>query len=115
MELGINFRSGTITGEGRDCVGNFLLKGRYSLADGRCYWNKRYIGKHDVSYAGFNEGKGIWGTWEIGAPDLVLERGGFHIWPKDMADAENEVLREALPLEDVMFPEEQEVLVQVSR
>ena len=28
-----------------------------------------------------NEGKGIWGTWEIDAT-----RGGFHIWPEGMGD-----------------------------
>ena len=29
------------------------------------------------------EGRGIWGTWEIGRAD----RGGFHIWP--LADGED--------------------------
>jgi hypothetical protein len=30
-----------------------------------------------VTFRGFREGKGIWGTWEIGS----AWKGGFHIWP----------------------------------
>jgi hypothetical protein len=88
MELRLTFRGGTLTGEGRDWVGPFVMRGRYSVADGRCHWTKRYLGKHDVLYNGYNEGKGIWGMWEIpagpgGSPGA---RGGFHIWPEGMAD-----------------------------
>src|SRR5207248_8159181 len=61
MELRLNFVQGVMRGEGRDWVGEFVIHGRYDLADGRCYWTKRYRGKHDVFYSGFNEGKGIWG------------------------------------------------------
>jgi hypothetical protein len=87
MEMRLTFQSGVLQGEGRDVVGAFLFKGRYDLADGRCYWTKRYLGKHDVSYEGFNEGKGIWGTWEIPpGPYLPALHGGFHIWPEGMAD-----------------------------
>src|SRR5262249_26954607 len=60
MELHLTFRAGEMTGEGRDWVGPFLLRGRYSVEDGKCHWTKRYLGKHDVWYKGFNEGKGIW-------------------------------------------------------
>lgn len=40
-------------------------------------------------------GKGIWGTWEISSRSLgyVSDRGGFHIWPKGMADPTGEELR----------------------
>src|SRR4051812_1930084 len=65
MDLHLVFRHGSLTGEGRDWVGKFLVRGKYTVEDGKCYWTKRYVGKHDVFYAGFNEGKGIWGTWEI--------------------------------------------------
>jgi hypothetical protein len=87
MELHLVFRNGELTGEGRDWVGQFILKGRYSVEDGRCYWTKRYLGRHDVFYKGFNEGKGIWGTWEM-AGSVGFERwtGGFYIWPEGMAD-----------------------------
>ncbi len=87
MELGLTFRHGEITGEGRDWVGDFVIRGRYSVADGKCHWTKRYLARHDVFYQGYNEGKGIWGVWEI--PDSELsthQRGGFHIWPEGMAD-----------------------------
>jgi hypothetical protein len=82
-ELRLTFQAGAMTGEGRDWVGAFLIRGRYQLEDGRCHWTKRYLGRHDVFYSGFNEGKGIWGTWEIGKDGL---RGGFHIWPEGLAD-----------------------------
>lgn len=86
MELGLTFRNGAMTGEGRDWVGKFVIRGRYDLTNGHCYWTKRYLGKHDVFYRGFNEGKGIWGVWEINSPDQLFQRGGFHIWPEGMAD-----------------------------
>jgi len=99
MELHLTFRQGALTGEGRDYVGRFVLRGRYELADGKCYWTKRYLGKHDVFYQGYNEGKGIWGTWEIGAPfGSWGGRGGFHIWPQGMAAAEQEHLTEEADL-----------------
>jgi hypothetical protein len=87
MELHLAFQQGQMTGEGRDYVGDFIVRGQYSLADGKCHWTKRYVGKHDVFYQGFNEGKGIWGVWEIPArQEYVRMRGGFHIWPEGMAD-----------------------------
>lgn len=85
MELVLTFCRGRLTGEGRDCVGTFRLHGTYDLASGRCEWIKQYVGRHAVYYRGFNEGKGIWGTWEI-AGETPPQRGGFHIWPEGMPD-----------------------------
>jgi hypothetical protein len=82
MELVLSFRGGELHGEGRDRVGAFTLRGRYDTADGTCYWHKHYVGKHSVYYRGFNEGKGIWGVWEITDGSQVLCKGGFHIWPE---------------------------------
>src|SRR4051794_26436975 len=82
MDLHLTFRNGLIRGEGRDRIGPFLIAGRYELDDGNCRWSKRYVGKHDVAYRGYNEGKGIWGTWQI----LPTWHGGFHIWPVAMGD-----------------------------
>jgi hypothetical protein len=99
MELQLTFRAGQISGAGRDWVGEFVLRGRYSVADGRCYWTKRYLGKHDVFYKGYNEGKGIWGVWEIPAgPDSSGWRGGFHIWPEGMLDPSQPQLSEEADL-----------------
>jgi hypothetical protein len=95
MELRLTFSAGTLAGEGRDWVGKFVLRGRYSTGDGKCHWVKRYLGKHDVVYNGFNEGKGIWGIWEIPSvahPDIG--RGGFHIWPEGMPDPSRPQLSE---------------------
>jgi hypothetical protein len=96
MELLLTFRQGTMTGEGRDVVGRFLVRGRYEVQDGRCHWTKRYLGGHDVFYQGFNEGKGIWGTWVL--PDTSSVKGGFHIWPEGMPDPTKSQLTEEADL-----------------
>lgn len=92
MELRLTFRNGRMQGEGRDAIGAFLIRGTYELDGGNCWWAKRYVGKHDVAYKGFNEGKGIWGVWEIPPSDT----GGFHIWPEGMADPTGGRLKEAI-------------------
>jgi hypothetical protein len=102
MELNLSFKNGALSGECRDWVGHSLIHGSYSTADGQCHWIKRYSGRHHIQYDGYNEGKGIWGTWEI--PPVInsglLWRGGFHIWPEGMADpTEPELSEEAdLPI-----------------
>jgi hypothetical protein len=82
MKLALTFQNGRMTGDGSDYVGPFLISGRYAVEDGKCFWTKQYIGRHQVHYQGYNEGKGIWGTWEIRRE----WSGGFHIWPEGMAD-----------------------------
>jgi hypothetical protein len=108
MELHLTFRQGVMTGEGRDRIGPFLIRGRYQIDDGQCWWTKRYIGKHDVSYRGYNEGKGIWGLWEI-PPSW---KGGFHIWPEAMGDPTLQKLAEAID-EPVQMETEAEASVAV--
>src|SRR5262249_53612540 len=99
MELLLTFSKGQLTGEGRDRFGVFILRGQYFLADGKCHWTKRYIGKHDVFYQGFNEGKGIWGVWEIAATqEYGGQRGGVHIWPQGMSDPSRSHLTEEAEL-----------------
>jgi hypothetical protein len=90
MELQVNFANGSLRGDGMDDVGRFLIKGRYDAATLECYWTKSYMGRHDVFYRGFREGKGIWGTWKI------TERfhGGFHIWPKRLGEGDTEAAAE---------------------
>jgi hypothetical protein len=92
MDLSLTFREGLIRGEGRDRLGSFLIRGRYELADGKCHWSKRYLGKHDVVYQGYNEGRGIWGQWQI-PPSW---HGGFYIWPVAMGDPTLKKKAEAL-------------------
>src|SRR5438270_625711 len=89
MELLLTFLDGALTGTGRDVVGSFEVHGTYQLGDGHCHWTKHYVGKHEVAYKGFNEGKGIWGVWEIRGWDL---RGGFHIWPEEWGTPSDDVL-----------------------
>jgi len=103
MELGLSFAAGTMTGEGIDDIGKFVIKGRYDGASGECYWTKTYVGAHDVFYRGFREGKGIWGRWEIG----VIAHGGFHIWPRgeEPAEAQSESEKEAESVDAVATQE----------
>ena len=77
MDLDLTFANGLMSGDGRDDIGLFLIKGKYDAQSRECHWTKSYLGGHDVFYRGFREGKGIWGTWEIN----LFGHGGFHIWP----------------------------------
>ena len=86
MELGLTFRNGNMTGDGTDDIGAFAIRGRYDSTNLECYWTKSYLGAHDVFYRGFREGKGIWGTWEIG----IFDHGGFHIWPRNAGEGMTE-------------------------
>lgn len=93
MDLKLEFSKGLIHGEGADGIGFFVITGRYSEKDRECNWDKTYVGRHTVSYRGFREGRGIWGTWNL--PDC---KGGFHIWP----------LTEGPPPEPLALEEERE-------
>jgi hypothetical protein len=97
MELTLTFAAGRLTGDGRDRVGTFTFRGTYDLTDGKCEWVKQYVKAHALTYRGFNEGKGIWGTWE--QPGAAT--GGFHIWPDGMEDpTQSHLVEEAeLPVE----------------
>lgn len=82
-DLRMTCRDGELTGIGRDWVGAYTINGTYDLATGQCEWIKKYKGKHSVSYRGVNDGRGIWGVWEIRQfAGLYVDRGGFHIWPE---------------------------------
>jgi hypothetical protein len=85
MDLFLNFSGGRITGHGQDPVGGFVIAGGYDDG-GQCHWTKIYPGSHEVSYSGYREGKGIWGTWKI----QRVGSGGFHIWPLHAGGAEEE-------------------------
>jgi hypothetical protein len=100
MELRLTFHSGTLTGQGRDWVGRFAISGVYDVGDGRCRWKKTYVQRHDVFYDGFNEGKGIWGRWEIQNTPVAGSswHGGFHIWPEGMRDPSDTTLEVELDL-----------------
>jgi hypothetical protein len=84
MRLGLTFANGNVDGDGTDDIGTFRIHGRYDAASKECHWIKSYLGAHDVFYRGFREGKGIWGTWEIG----LSAHGGFHIWPRQSGEGE---------------------------
>src|SRR6516162_9061862 len=84
-ELALTFANGAISGIGGDWVGSFVIRGRYQTSDGKCWWTKRYLGKHEVAYQGWSEGRGIWGLWEIPR----IGRGGFRIWPKGLEECES--------------------------
>lgn len=95
MSLCLTFKDGSLCGEGQDSVWKFIIKGRYDLRSGEVTFHKHYVGMHSVYYRGFAEGKGIWGVWEISSPrGGFSDKGGFHIWPKGMAEGAGEELAE---------------------
>jgi hypothetical protein len=105
MELTLTFSQKHMVGAGRDRVGAFAVDGAYQLSDGLCVWVKQYIGRHSVGYRGFNEGKGIWGTWELTDQGYTFT-GGFHIWPEGMPDPTlPDLEEEADPPVDVELPQ----------
>jgi hypothetical protein len=98
--LELTFSQGEMTGNGDDRVGQFTIAGQYDLRSGDCSWTKQYIGRHRIAYRGTNNGRGIWGVWEL--PQLwglFIDRGGFHIWPEgadvtdESAEAEQALLQ----------------------
>lgn len=93
MDLRLTFQDGRMTGEGRDRVGTFVIDGTYHLDDGKAFFSKTYPASHTIRYQGYNEGKGIWGTWELDWPPERFT-GGFHIWPKAMPDPSQPKLSE---------------------
>jgi hypothetical protein len=98
MDLVLMFANHSVSGDGHDDIGQFIVSGRFDEPSGECYWTKTYIGGHDVYYRGFREGKGIWGLWE-----LPNESGGFHIWPlgQEEGDQDHERREEPAPVEAV--------------
>ena len=88
MDLHLDFTGGVMTGHGFDDVGPFLIRGKYDTAARECWWTKTYPRSHDVSYHGFREGTGIWGTWEI----PPWSKGGFQIWPRHAGEGEGAAL-----------------------
>jgi hypothetical protein len=104
-DLQLTFVAGMMTGTGRDFVGLFTIHGKYDVADGKCSWTKHYLGKHSVYYSGYNEGKGIWGMWDIPNSLSVAWKGGFHIWPEGMGDPSQPKLAEEADLPIVVEDE----------
>jgi hypothetical protein len=81
-DVSMTCEAGVLTGTGRDRVGPYTVDGTYDPATGQCEWTKQYVGKHRVAYRGVNDGRGIWGVWEIRLlGGLYRDRGGFHLWP----------------------------------
>ena len=95
MDLHLHFESGCLSGDGNDDVGFFLIRGKYDPTNRECHWTKTYPGSHEVYYRGFQEGKGIWGTWEIG----LFAHGGFHIWPKGIKETTTAEQKAASPVD----------------
>lgn len=74
----LTFDEGVIRGGGWDGVGEFVVKGSYDAESGEVRWTKIYSDTHKVTFRGYREDNGIWGTWD--SPGL--DGSGFHIWPR---------------------------------
>jgi hypothetical protein len=100
--LHLTCRAGELEGEGRDWVGPYTVWGTYDPGSGRCEWTKTYLGRHSVAYRGVNDGRGIWGVWELPQlGGLFIDRGGFHVWPGG-TDVSEESARTEQAVLDVM-------------
>jgi hypothetical protein len=93
QHLELAFADGSVRGDGGDAIGAFVIRGSYDLASREVRWTKQYLGAHVVAYRGFREGRGIWGTWRIGALGE-----GFHVWPLGRAAVASAAERAAAPL-----------------
>jgi hypothetical protein len=62
----LRFGGGTVSGEGHDCVGQFVFQGTCD-SHGKVVMVKQYLGMHQVLYQGQYDGEGtLFGTWSIG-------------------------------------------------
>ena len=75
MRLTLTFKSGKISGQGTDRVGDFVMEGLYGTEDVQI--SKHYRGSL-VEYLGKWDGQLIYGKWNI---QSRLE-GEFEIWPE---------------------------------
>src|SRR5262249_35068467 len=65
-DLVLRFAGGAVEGEGRDCIGRFVFRGKYDRR-GVIRMVKQYLGRHQVLYEGTYDGEGtIFGRWSIG-------------------------------------------------
>jgi hypothetical protein len=88
MDLALTFLLGKVSGEGKDVIGTFSMRGRYDLANGKVIIHK-YYAQHHVLYEGWAElDKGVWGVWTLPGAG----REGFHLWPRGMRDPSQPVL-----------------------
>ena len=72
MELHLTFRQGVMTGEGRDRIGDFLIRGKYNLDDGKCHWTKRVHRQARRGLSGLQRGQGHLGP--LGDPSVLAGR-----------------------------------------
>ena len=88
--LNLGFCEARLRGGGIDSVGDFHLMERYDFNSGEVWMHKTYA-THRVIYKVFNEeGKGIWGIWEV----IGQDKGRFHIWPVGIRDPTTNELEE---------------------
>ncbi len=114
----LTFKDGYISGEGKDNIDRFSISGSYSPETGECKFTKWYdrpffdLSTAPVSYRGFNQGRFIWGTWDITTPNEHAD-GGFKIWPEGYSGGGDAVAEQDIE-EPVEAPESRRLeLVQV--
>lgn len=83
MSFSLNFQNNKITGAGSDDVGAYSWQGTYDKEAMTCQLIKSYT-QHQIFYNGHADENGIWGQWSW---NPLMKGGGFHIWPKNNADA----------------------------
>jgi hypothetical protein len=84
MHLTLEFSERTIRGAGLDNPGAFIITGDHNQATGAVSWQKQYVGKHAVHYAGSYANEEIQGDWSLVQSTSTGPRktqGAFRLWP----------------------------------
>lgn len=93
MKLMLEFRTGCVSGDGVDVVGQFTVRGSYCLKTGQVTIRKHYAGRYMVAYDGAAASDvHLRGQWNIRA---CLERGPWHIWPLPAGQSDSKFVETA--------------------
>jgi len=82
MKMVLTLADGNVRGEGTDPeIGAFEIEGIYLPGVNEIEFVKTYSGRHSIRYTGFYEqGYGIWGTWQNAGYRMAEPGGDFRIW-----------------------------------
>lgn len=81
MRLSLTFGGGSMSGDGTDDIGPFLIRGVFDPSSQEARWTKSYVARHSVEYRGLYDGRSICGDWT-----LILGSGAFWIWPSTLSE-----------------------------
>lgn len=96
MTIDLRFDRGLLRGHGHDCVGDFVVRGRYDEQTGSFSLNKQFLGLHAVQYEGAADGPVLRGMWSM-KNAMGTQHGPFRLWPLAHDEAERHAMLFAKP------------------